>query len=286
VKESDIKNFWNQHPCGDHQVTSLCKRAGDYEAFFSDYDKFRYKKETHILECLNKIEFKDKETLEIGLGQGADSEQIIRRGALWSGLDLTPESINRVRTRLNIRNLPHENIKQGSVLEIPYNDNTFDIVFSHGVLHHVPDINTAQKEIHRVLKTDGTLIIMLYSRWSLNYLFSIALVRRIGLLAMYLLKLNLGEKFGQHLDNAKDMGILTYLKMVNFIHKNTDGPLNPYSKVYDLKSVKTDFPNFRILSYYKRFMHAPPLPVKHLPFEKLLGWHLWLHLKPIAGYKK
>ena len=60
-------------------------------------------------------------------------EQIIRRGARWSGLDLTAESVARLRTRLELRQLPYDELKQGSALAIPYPDNAFDKVFSHGV---------------------------------------------------------------------------------------------------------------------------------------------------------
>jgi hypothetical protein len=88
-------------------------------------------------------------------GQGAESEQLIRRGALWSGLDLTNESVERVRARLSLRGLPHEDLRQGSALRIPWPDSHFDVVFSHGVLHHVPDVKTAQAEIRRVLRPGG-----------------------------------------------------------------------------------------------------------------------------------
>lgn len=281
MNESEIQNFWNQNPCGDMQVGGLQQRRGDYETFFTDYDSFRYRKEAHILRCLDNIDFKEKQVLEIGLGQGADSEQIIKRGAIWSGLDLTNESVARVKTRLSLRQLPHQSVKQGSVLQIPYDDRSFDIVFSHGVLHHVPDILAAQREVHRVLKPDGELIVMLYARWSLNYLISIGLVRRCGLLGLYLTNRDPGGIFGQHLANARAAGIWSYLHMDNFIHKNTDGPLNPYSKVYDLGMVRKDFPNFNVVHAYKQFMYAPPLPVRWLPFERILGWHLWVHMQPV-----
>ncbi len=52
------------------------------------------------------------------------------------------------------------------------------MVFSHGVLHHVPDIEQAQREIHRVLRPGGELVIMMYARRSLNYLVAIGLFRR------------------------------------------------------------------------------------------------------------
>jgi len=262
------------------QVGGLQQRRGDYEAFFTDYDRFRYRKEAHIPRCLDGIDFKGKQVLEIGLGQGADSEQIIKRGANWSGLDLTPESVARVQTRLSLRRLPHQSVKQGSVLRIPHTDSSFDIVFCHGVLHHVPDILTAQREIHRVLKSNGELIVMLYARWSLNYLVSIGIVRRLGLLALYFTNRDPGGIFGQHLANARAEGLGRYLRMDHFIHKNTDGPLNPYSKVYDLQRVKQDFPDFKVVRSYKRFVHAPLLPVHWLPLERVLGWHLWVHMRP------
>ena len=132
MDESEIQDFWNRYPCGDLQVGGLERHRGDYESFFSNYDRSRYRKESHILKRLDGIDFKGQRVLEIGLGQGADSEQLIRRGAIWSGLDITSESVDRVRKRLTLRDLPHKSVKQGSVLDIPFEDGSFDIVFSHG----------------------------------------------------------------------------------------------------------------------------------------------------------
>jgi SAM-dependent methyltransferase len=279
--EQDIRDFWDAHPCGDHQVESL---KADYEAFFQRYDEFRYSREGHILRRLDAIDFKGKRVLEIGLGQGADSEQIIRRGAIWSGLDLTPESVERVSTRLRLRGLPYERLECGSALAIPFDDNHFDMVFSHGVLHHIPNVRTAQQEIARVLKPDGRLVAMLYARRSLNYLVAIAVVRRMAIVTLYLVGAKPGGIVGGHLANARREGLLRYLKMSNFVHRNTDGPENPYSKVYDLATVRADFPDFQIERSYQDFMHAPPLPVAQLKsLAGIMGWHLWVHLAPRKG---
>jgi SAM-dependent methyltransferase len=280
VDESDIQSFWNEHPCGDLQGGGLHKYGNDYEAFFSAYDRYRYSNEAHILRCLDAIDFNKKRVLEIGLGQGADSEQVIRRGAIWTGLDLTKESVDRVITRLSTRKLPYEDVKQGSVLNMPFEGHSFDIVFSHGVLHHVPEIRRAQQEIHRVLKPEGKLIVMVYAKWSLNYLLSIAVLRRLGLIVLFPLQHEGSGIYGQHLKNARSAGLWNYLRMRNFIHRNTDGPLNPYSKVYDVRLLRADFADFRLEKAYKCFMHAPPLPVRRLPFERALGWHIWAHMRP------
>jgi SAM-dependent methyltransferase len=288
MNEQTVQRFWQDHTCGDSQVGGLHKRfADDYEKFFTEYDRFRYQNERHLAACIDALDVAGKRVLEIGLGEGADAERLIRNGARWSGVELTAESINRVRTRLELRDLPHEELRQGSVLALPFPDDTFDMVFSHGVLHHVPGIKQAQSEIHRVLRHDGELVIMMYARWSLNYLISIGLLRRAALLAAYpLARAGLGRSLPEggmlaaHIGNAAKVGLFRYLRLDEFVHHNTDGPANPYALVYDRRGVEQDFPSFRITRAYKRFMHAPPLPVHRTPGETILGWHLWVHLVP------
>lgn len=277
MNEQQVADFWETHPCGDHQVGGL---KDDYLDFFDRYDAFRYAKEGHILGCLDAIDWQGRKVLEIGLGQGADSEQIIRRGGEWSGLDLTNEAVDRTRTRLGLRGLPFDDIRQGSILDAPYADDSFDIIFSHGVLHHVPDIATAEKELRRLIRDDGELIVMMYAKWSLNYLLAISVLRRLGLAAMATLGVRGSGIYAEHYDNAKRVGLGEYLKMKNFIHRSTDGAGNPYSKVYDRAELEKDFPHFRLERTYKRFMYAPPLPVTNWPGGSLMGWHLWAHLKP------
>jgi SAM-dependent methyltransferase len=288
VDEQTVQRFWQEHVCGDAQVGGLNERFhDDYEKFVADYDRFRYHNERHLPACIDALNVAGKQVLEIGLGEGSDSERLIRQGAHWSGADLTAESIARVQTRLTLRKLPYEELRQASVLDLPFADDSFDMVFSHGVLHHVPDIKRAQQEIHRVLRPGGELVIMMYARWSLNYLVSIGLIRRAALLAAYPLAragiLKSGGEHGMlasHLGNAKAMGLFHYLRLEQFTHHNTDGPANPYAMVYDRRRIEQDFPAFRVTRTYKRFMHAPPLPVHRLPGETLMGWHLWAHLRP------
>ena len=288
MDEQTVQRFWQDHACGDAQVGGLHERFRDnYEKFFTDYDNFRYQNERHLPGCIDALNVAGKQLLEIGLGEGADAERLIRNGARWSGVDLTAESIERVRTRLMLRNLAYDELQQGSVLALPFADDRFDVVFSHGVLHHVPDIKQAQHEIHRVLRPGGELVIMLYARWSLNYLVSIGLIRRAAVLAAYpfasagLITSHPGRgMLAAHLGNAGKMGLFRYLRLNEFVHHNTDGPANPYALVYDHGRVERDFPSFRITRAYKRFMHAPPLPVHRLPGEAVMGWHLWVHLVP------
>ncbi|MCX5090339.1 class I SAM-dependent methyltransferase [Streptomyces sp. NBC_00365] len=285
MREKEIAEFWSAHPCGDHLVGGA-SRGGrcEYEEFFTRYDTFKYRLEPHIPGCLDGLDVAGRRVLEIGLGQGAESEQLIRRGALWTGVDLTETSVERVRTRLTQRNLPWEGLHRANVLDLPFPADSFDLVFSHGVLHHVPDIMAAQREIHRVLRPGGELVAMLYARWSLNYLLSIGLLRRAALAVIYpLARAGLFKPsgvVGAHVRNARRAGLCSYLRMRQFIHHNTDGPDNPHSRVYDVRTARQHFPDFSLVRVHKHFMHAPPLPVHALPGGRVAGWHLWVHMRP------
>jgi hypothetical protein len=125
---------------------------------------------------------------------------------------------------------------------------------------------------------------MLYARRSLNYQVSIRLVRRAMLAAAYpLRRTRLLEGaptiLRQHLDNAEREGLANYLQLENFTHRSTDGPLNPYARVYSPREVIADFPDFTLVDSFTRYMHAPPLPVRRLPAGNRLGWHLWVQMQ-------
>lgn len=282
--EAGIRSHWEAVPVGENIVGSLARDfGGDYRAFFAAYDRWLYSSQGHILRALDRFDWAGKRVLEIGLGQGSDSEQLIRRGALWSGIDLTRESVERLSMRLRERNLPYEQLVQGSVVDLPFRKQKFDVVYAHGVLHHVPDIERAQAEIKRVLARDGRLVIMLYARNSLNYWVSIWGLRRAGLALICLLGIPARGIYGEHKRLARQLGLRNYLQMKNFIHRSTDGPNNPFSKVYDRKTLLRDFPDFEVVQMFKLWMHAPPLPVDALPGERWLGWHLWAELRPRAA---
>ena len=81
------------------------------------------------------------------------------------------------------------------------------MVFSHGVLHHIPEIDRAQREIARVLCPGGELVLMVYAKWSFNYLIAIGLLRGVGLAALYALNADPGGIYGEHLMNARKIGL-------------------------------------------------------------------------------
>ena len=287
-QDKSIENFWDQNPVGSNFIEYLSGKK-----FYEDYDSFRYRTEGHILSELDQIDFKGKRVLEIGLGQGADSMQIIKRGAVYYGIDLTDESIKRLKERFKLFDQPYKEVVKANAQHIPYEDSFFDIVYSHGVIHHSPEIEKIVSEIHRVLRPRGQAVIMLYHKNSFNYYISIGIFRRAGLLLLMIFpffaklvsKLT-GEsvdRINVHKMNFKEMG-WRYFSMDEFLHKSTDGPDNIYSGVWNSKTSLNLFRNFRNHRFAVHFLNERHL----LGLQKLLpkstkeriarkyGWHLWV----------
>lgn len=284
----EIKQFWNENPVGSNFITYQEGRE-----FYENYDRFRYRTEKHILGELDAIDLSNKKTLEIGLGQGADSMQLINRGAIYYGIDLTEESIRRVEERFRLFNKNYKEIKVANAEHIPYPDNFFDIVYTHGVIHHSPSIEKIISEIYRVLEPNGKAVIMLYHKNSFNYYVSIGIMRRIGLifllpfpfLSRFISKLTgeSTERINKHRVLMKKEG-LSYLKMKNFIHRSTDGPDNVYSSVWTNHSIKKLLSKFSSISTNIHFLNERHLLglqyVLPNSFRKKIshryGWHLWI----------
>jgi ubiquinone/menaquinone biosynthesis C-methylase UbiE len=108
---------------------------------------------------------KGKRLLEIGVGQGTDLAMFAKHGAVCTGIDLCAEHLRISRRRFHLYNLECRFVL-GDAEVLPFDDNTFDIVYSYGVIHHTPDIEAAAREIYRVVRRGGETRIMVYAKYS------------------------------------------------------------------------------------------------------------------------
>ena len=120
--------------------------------------------------------FRGARLLEIGCGMGTDLLQFARGGARCTGVDLTPRSVEITRHRFRLYGMDGAfMIADGE--RLPFASESFDVVYSNGVLHHTPDTAGAIREVHRVLRPGGVARVMLYHRNSLKYWSEIVLRR-------------------------------------------------------------------------------------------------------------
>jgi SAM-dependent methyltransferase len=100
--------------------------------------------------------------LEIGCGAGCDLLQFAKHGAIAAGIDITPEHIRLARERIGDLG----EVLHGDGKNIPFPDESFDYVYSHGVLHHIDQPRRMVEEIFRVLRPGGRFNVHVYARWS------------------------------------------------------------------------------------------------------------------------
>ncbi len=157
---------WSEDPCG--AVYGRDHEFGTRE-FFDEVERHRYHEYAPWMpEIMGFREFAGARLLEVGCGMGTDLLQFARGGAKVTGVDLTPRSIQISRQHLDVYGAGGDfAISDGE--NLPFADESFDVVYSNGVLHHTPDTAGAVREVHRVLRPGGQARVMLYHRGSAAY---------------------------------------------------------------------------------------------------------------------
>jgi len=281
-----VRAFWQAHPCG----TKFTDAEIGTREFFDRIEAHRYEKEWHIPQAANFAGACGLRVLEIGCGMGTDGAQFAKGGAIYTGIDLTEAAIELARRNFASAGLRGEfHVADAERLDFP--DESFDIVYSHGVLHHTPDIQAAINEVHRVLKPGGRAVVMLYHRGSYNYRVGIRILRRAG---AGLLKSETGIKIvnrltGEPIESLREHAQLVsrngHVSASELLNQSTDGAGNPLATVYSRREARELFKQFRQVYLRAYFLNKRFIPVvgNLLPrsIEAALasrwGWHLWIY---------
>ncbi len=229
--------------------------------------------------------------LEVGCGLGTDGAQFAKAGAHYTGVDLTEAAVDLARRRFELFNLPG-NFRVADAEALDFADNSFDLVYSHGVLHHTPDTAGAIREIHRVLRPGGRAVVMLYHRNSYNYRVNISILRRAGVhllrwkLGVKLVRLATGEPEDSLREHARRLrSDSDYLGSQEFLSQNTDGAGNPLARVYSRDEARHLFHDFSKVELRTHFLNKKWLPIVGPILPRSLetrlasrwGWHLWIY---------
>lgn len=244
----EVQRFWNKKPCASSRTTG---EIGTKE-FFDSAEKYRYEEEYHIPEVVQFEKQRGKKVLEIGCGLGTDLLQFARHGANVTGVDLTPKSMELLKKRFKINNLPGE-FSVVNAEELPFEDNTFDYVYSHGVIHHSPNTEKIVENIHRILKPNGEFMVMIYHKNSYYYYGSIMFFKKIGF-----------RLLGWDIE-ISDEEWLSY---------GTDGFGNPHSKVYTRKQAKELFSAFKDVKVSTYYLSSKDIPLVGKFVPKFIDYHL------------
>jgi ubiquinone/menaquinone biosynthesis C-methylase UbiE len=160
-----VRSYWDARPCN---IRHSEKPIGT-EEYFHEVEFRKYRVEPHIPEFADFARWRGKKVLEIGCGIGTDTMNFARHGAEVTAVDLSQKSLEIAAQRARIFGL-EDRIRffqaNAEQLETTLPPETYDLVYSFGVIHHTPHPDRVLDQIRRFIKPDGTLKVMVYHRWS------------------------------------------------------------------------------------------------------------------------
>lgn len=241
-----VRDFWNSHPCQSNLSRETSRRK-----YFEEISGKRYNgREWHVPLIADFNACKGREVLEIGCSIATDGLEFAKAGAVYTGLDLTPQAIEMAEERFRLFDVPGRFVAANAE-ELPFPDESFDHIYSFGVIHHAPSPEKIASEMHRVLRKGGTFTVMLYNRNSINYYIEIMFLRKI--FRLFLLPKAMPRiisaltgfdrwKLEGHREILIKKGRMTRLEWISM---NTDGPFCPLARVYNRKEAEELFQQFK-----------------------------------------
>lgn len=217
-----VRTYWDAHPLGLQYVSDSNVEIGSPEFYehirpWMNPFKFSWIMERIESEASN---LRDKKLLEIGCGMGYDSLEFIKRGVNVTAVDLTPTAVDFARRHFETVGVSADEVKVDNALDLTFPDNTFDAVWSNGVLHTTGDTARAIAEARRVLKPGGRAIISHFYR------------------------------------KPSWMYVMHHLGGENIEYKEEDPPVNEFYFEHEIESM---FEGFEIVATYRDHYRALPV---------------------------
>jgi SAM-dependent methyltransferase len=171
VSKRDIQAFWGAlYDSLYEDVDRTLARESLIEAIGALEDMFRFRRHLAVVE-MPLQELRGCDVLEIGSGAGGHSALFAKHGARVTAVDLTTARVRSTAAKFRLLGdlASGCNAVQADAEKLPFAAESFDIVYSNGVLHHTADTEGAFAEVHRVLRPGGKAVIMLYCKSSWHY---------------------------------------------------------------------------------------------------------------------
>lgn len=185
----DVRAYWDHH-IHDLEIT---RHPVGSRGFFEDLDQYHFEKLHHLLRLVDFDGYRGRRVLEVGCGAAVDLARFAKGGAVATGVDLAPSAIALARQNFSLQGLPGDfHVADGE--QLPFPDDTFDLVYAHGVVQYTARPQRLLDECRRVLKPGGEAIFQVYNR--ISWLHALSKIMKVGLEhddAPVLLKFSIGE---------------------------------------------------------------------------------------------
>lgn len=200
------QQLWNSKAVGSDRALGAEKGSTLY---FDRIRSYRYGYETPFIPTtFDFVSLNGKRVLEIGVGNGIDAIEMMRYGAIYTGLDVTANHLELTRRHIEMMGLSSQasELIHGDLLSSNLAGD-FDVVYSFGVLHHIAHEQDYLRKIRSLLKPDGELRIAVYSKYSFF---------NVYLLATWLLRNRMKNSFDDwrsHVAEHSELGAPVTIKI-------------------------------------------------------------------------
>ena len=126
----------------------------------------------------HSLEIRVMDVLEVGVGNGSHAQLLATHARSFTGIDITEYASRSTSNRVKLLNLECR-IEQMDAERMQFEDESFDFIWSWGVIHHSANPKRIIQEMHRVLRPGGRATIMVYHRSWWNYYFVLGFIRGI-----------------------------------------------------------------------------------------------------------
>jgi SAM-dependent methyltransferase len=186
---AEVREYWDRH-IHDLEIT---RHPVGSRGFFDDLDQYHFEKLHHLLRLVDFDGYRGRSVLEVGCGAGVDLARFAKGGAEVTGVDLAPSAIELARANFSQQGLRGRfEVADGEHLPLP--DNSFDLVYAHGVVQYTSNPRQLVEECRRVVKPGGEAVFQVYNR--VSWLNGLSKLMKVGLEhddAPVLLKFSIGE---------------------------------------------------------------------------------------------
>ncbi|OLC48257.1 MAG: hypothetical protein AUI64_04040 [Acidobacteria bacterium 13_1_40CM_2_64_6] len=199
----EVREYWNAHI---HDLDVSTQPPGS-RGFFDDLDRYHFEKLHHLVRLVDFDGYHGRTVLDVGCGAGVDLARFAKGGAEVTGVDVSQSAVGLARTNFEQQRL-RGRFELANGEQLPFADNTFDLVFAHGVVQYTAQPQRLVDECRRVLKPGGEAIFQVYNR--ISWLNALSKLMKVGLEhedAPVILKFSLGE-FRRLLAGFRDVRIV------------------------------------------------------------------------------
>ena len=186
---AEVRKYWEAHI---HDLEITTHPVGS-RGFFQDLDQYHFEKLHHLLRLVDFDAYRGRRVLEVGCGAGVDLARFAKGGAIVTGVDLTSSAIDLARQNFAQQGLTAD-LRVADGEHLPFPDDSFDLVYAHGVVQYTAQPRRLVDECRRVLEPGGEAVFQVYNR--VSWLNALSKLMKVGLEhddAPVLLKFTIGE---------------------------------------------------------------------------------------------